>query len=101
MKPNIISKSSEIGNTSNILEPLVFKNCRVDFRKVSCFQLNFQAFETRTVSHNESILRPSKSDVRLHVSKATKKIVLVILECGKNDHSSKQLRNSKMKRWRS
>jgi hypothetical protein len=53
--PDIFSESSGIGNTSsNILEPLVFNKSRVDFRKVNCFELNFQAFETKTTCFNQS-----------------------------------------------
>jgi hypothetical protein len=69
--PNILSEPSEIGNTSNILEPLCFNNHRVDFRKVNCFQLNFQAFETKSTSHNQSVLRSSENAVRIQAHRAT------------------------------
>jgi hypothetical protein len=83
--PNILSEPSEIGNTSNILEPLCFNNHRVDFRKVNCFQLNFQAFETKSTSHNQSVLRSSENAVRIQAHRATLKIVSAILDCGKSD----------------
>jgi hypothetical protein len=83
--PNILSEDSEIGNTSNIVEPLVFNQRRVDFRKVNCFELNFQAFETKSTSHNQSVLRSSQNAVRIQAHRATLKIVSAILDCGKSD----------------
>jgi hypothetical protein len=32
-----LESTPEIGNTSNIEEPLVFNNCKVNFRKVNSF----------------------------------------------------------------
>ena len=83
--PIILSESSEIGNTSNILEPLAFNNSRVDFRKVNCFELHFQAFETKCTSHNQSVLWSSKTAVRVQAHRATMKIVSVILDCSKSN----------------
>ena len=84
--PDTLSESSEIGNTSsNILEPLVFNNRRVDFRKVNSFELNFEAFETKSTIHNQSVLRSSENAVRIQAHRATLKIVSAILDCGKSD----------------
>jgi hypothetical protein len=84
--PDIFSESSGIGNTSsNILEPLVFNKSRVDFRKVNCFELNFQAFETKTTCFNQSILRSSENAFRIKAHRATMKVVSAILDCGKSD----------------
>ncbi len=83
--PTILSESLEIGHTSNILEPIAFNNSVVDFRKVNCFELNFQAFETKSTSHNQSVLRSSQNAVRIQAHRATLKIVSAILDCGKSD----------------